>query len=194
MSFRHFSLSNFSAISWREQVTVGWDNDSVLDQINTLRGIFMVVAHWNNSLWVDMSLHSDTEFYFKANQSLFLLLYAVWLTEKPSISIWLSLVWPGRGLNQQLDLHKKYLKITCKKWFDLVWFMVFYATFNNILAVSWQSVLLWRKLEYLEKTNDLSQVTGKLYHIKLFRVHPAMSRMQTDNFSDDRHWLCIGTI
>ena len=142
MSFHHFSLSNFSAISWREQVTVGWDNDSVLDQINTLRGIFMVLAHWNNSLWVDMSLHSDTEFYFKANQSLFLLLYAVWLTEKPSISIWLSLVWPGRGLNQQLDLHKKYLKISCKKWFDLVWFMVFYATFNNILAVSWQSVLL----------------------------------------------------
>ena len=65
--------------------------------------------------------------------------------------------------------------------------MVFNATFNNISVISWQSVLLWRKLEYLEKINDLSQVTSKLYHIKLYRVHPAVSRMQTDNFSDDRH-------
>jgi hypothetical protein len=42
--------------------------------------------------------------------------------------------------------------------------MVLNATFNNISAISWWSVLL---MEETEKTTDLQQPIDKLYHIIL---------------------------
>jgi hypothetical protein len=81
-------IHHFSAISWQEQVNFQWDGDEilfVLDQQAEL--VFIVLAHWNNSPRVDMSLHSDTLFWFRANQSLLFLLNAACLAEKQQIPI-----------------------------------------------------------------------------------------------------------
>jgi len=50
--------------------------------MSALYWMFILLAHWNNSPWVDMSLHSDILFWFQAIQSLLLFLSGAFLTKK----------------------------------------------------------------------------------------------------------------
>ena len=64
--------------------------------------------------------------------------------------------------------------------------MLFNATFGYIVAVSFIGD---KKPEYPAKPTTLSQVADKLYRIMLYRIHLAMCRIGTHNFSVDKHRL-----
>ena len=91
-------FSNISAMSWREQVNFQWDDDEVrfvLDQHAEYD--FYIASSLKQQSRVDMSLHTDTLFWFGANQSLLFLLNAAYLAEEQQIPSSLSLVWPNRN-------------------------------------------------------------------------------------------------
>jgi len=68
-------------------------------------------------------------------------------------------------------------------WFGL-WCLTPLSTI--CLLYLWQSVLL---VEETGVPGENHQVTDKLYHMMLYRVHLGMNRVRTHKFSGDGHWL-----
>ena len=66
--------------------------------------------------------------------------------------------------------------------------MVLNATFKNISAISWRSVLLVEKTRVPgEKTNDLPQVTDKTVSHIVTSSTPHLHGVRTNNASGDRN-------
>jgi len=68
--------------------------------------------------------------------------------------------------------------------------MVFKATFNNISAISWWSVLLVEVTRVpIENQPPAASHCQTLSHIAVLSTPLIMSRIQTHNINRDRHWL-----
>ena len=72
-----WSLGHVLYLPYPRYATVSWQVQVIFDEMmmkptlyltNTLSWIFIVLAYWNNSPRVDMSPHSDTLSWFRANQ------------------------------------------------------------------------------------------------------------------------------
>ena len=64
-----------------------------------------------------------------------------------------------------------------------LWFLTSHSTVFQLYRGD--QFYCWMKQEHSKKTTELSQATDKLYHIKLYRVHLAMSDIRIYNISGD---------
>jgi hypothetical protein len=61
----------FQLFWWWEQFNFQWD--PLCTRPTRLNGFFIVLAHWNNSPWIDLLTHCDTLPWFQANEPVFAL-------------------------------------------------------------------------------------------------------------------------
>jgi hypothetical protein len=77
------------------------------------------------------------------------------------------------GVWDYWTLYRIIMPIWCRE----LWVWVYGSTIFQLYHGG--QFFCWRKPEYPQKTNDLSQVTDKLYHIMLYQVYLSMNAVQT---------------
>ena len=88
-----------------------------------------------------------------------------------------SLLFGNRSRHHNTELEKGKLLIrhpscysyiqSSPNWFNLIWLILFNATFINIWAISWRPVLLVEETRVPEENHRLWPTTGILYHLRL---------------------------
>ena len=87
--------------------------------------------HWNNSPPVDMSVHSDTVFLFRANQS-FLLLISVICSEETQRIPMLGLLFDPIWVRTQGQTHERQSRLLLHHQCDLLYMYWCFRLLNNI--------------------------------------------------------------
>jgi hypothetical protein len=79
---------------------------SDLYQTYTLNWMFIVLSQWNNSPRIDMTFHSDTLSWFRANQSLFFLLNELVLQNSNSVCFCSAKTEPSSSSHKNVTCHE----------------------------------------------------------------------------------------
>jgi hypothetical protein len=155
---------------------------------NILVFFFTAVLEYNityNQVYLDVSKETRENITFQLFIVVFLVIF---IPKQPSIAplsvfnftLICTLNWLIDVFRQCIVSHQKIFIIKILPDNYRVRIMVFNATFNNISFISWQSVLL---VEYR------LQVTDKLYHIMLYRVHLAWTGFKLATLVVEKHLL-----
>ena len=104
-----------------------------------------------------------------------------------SWSVWISGI--SHKNEVMISLHIEEVSLDRLYIYMVVRVMVFNATFNNISAISWRSVLLAEETRVPgENHRPVASHWQTLSHKVVVRT-PHLSRIRTHNVSGDRHWL-----